>query len=168
MIQKKLTKKLTKKHSKKHSKKNNEIININSSQFEKDRIKLKKKMDTCKKHKCKKYIKEKNKEEKLFNKEQDIECPQKSSQEFYDCSTIFYNKSKLKKLFDKYVNCYESKCSKEINLLRELVKNKEMDLLRNLIKKSNNNLKQKGGEDFSLNLQKRKTLDLLNTVECQI
>ena len=70
-------------------------------------------------------------------------------------------KIKLKKKIDD-CKIHKCKCSKEINLLRELVRKNEMDLLKNSNKNSKKKIKQKGGND--LNLEKRKTLYLLNTL----
>jgi hypothetical protein len=93
--------------------------NITTS-FIKEYIRLLKKLNKCKTRKCAKINKERIKEEINFDKEQDKKCPQKSSRAFYDCSVDFYNKSKYKKLFDKYVKCGKRKCSKEHKTLKKL------------------------------------------------
>ena len=86
----------------------------------KEEARLLKKLNKCKTRKCFKINKERIKEKKSFDKEQDKKCPQKSPNAFYDCSEDFYNKSKYKKLFDKYVKCGEKKCSKEKKTLKNL------------------------------------------------
>ena len=93
---------------------------LNITSFDKEETRLLKKVNKCKTRKCAKINKERMKEWINFDKEQDKKCPQKSSNAFYKCSVDFYNKSKYKKLFDKYVKCGKRKCSKEQKTLKKL------------------------------------------------
>ena len=86
----------------------------------KEEDRLLKKRNKCITRKCVKINKKRIKEKKSFDKEQDKKCTQKSPYAFYDCSEDFYNKSKYKTLFDKYVKCGEKKCSKENKTLKNL------------------------------------------------
>jgi len=75
---------------------------------------LQKNVDSCMKKKCKTINKEKNTEHLLFEKKQDKQCPKTlSDMEFYDCSTIFYNSSDYKKVFEQYSTCKNAKCITE-------------------------------------------------------
>ena len=78
------------------------------------------KLNRCKTRKCAKIQKEREKEGVIFERKQAIQCRQKSSKAFYDCSVAFYNKSKYKKIFDKFVTCGKKKCSKERKTLKKL------------------------------------------------
>ena len=99
--------------------------NVNSSIFKKIDNNLEKeepllkKLNNCKTRKCKKYNKQKLIEQKHFEKEQDIQCQQKSDEEYYNCSKIFYDNSNYKKIFDKWVKCTDKKCVKEKNELNK-------------------------------------------------
>ena len=93
------------------------------------------KIAKCKTRKCAKLNKKREKEEKIFLKEQDIACPQKSDDEFYDCSVGFYEKSKYKKLYDKFTKCGERKCSKERKTLKKLRDKQEYNFIKSLVKK---------------------------------
>jgi len=100
--------------------KNNTSSILNHNSFNKEESRLLKKLNKCKTRKCTKINKEQIKEGKKFYKEQNIKCPQKLSNAFYNCSSDFYNNSKYKKLFDKYVKCGKQKCFKEKNTLKKL------------------------------------------------
>lgn len=93
------------------------LIDFNS--LNKKESQLLKKLNICKTRKCAKINKERIKEQPIFEKEQDKKCPQKSSKAFYDCSIDFYEKSKYKKLFVKYVECGKKKCSNEQKTLKK-------------------------------------------------
>jgi hypothetical protein len=60
---------------------------------------------TCKAVKCAKLNKKRQNESVFFVKEEKKKCPQKSAKAFYNCSSVVYDKSKYKVLFDKYVAC---------------------------------------------------------------
>jgi len=79
-----------------------------------------KKLNKCKTRKCAKLNKEAIKEGKIFLKEQDKACPQKSQPAFYNCSVGFYDKSKYKTLVKKFTKCGRKKCSKERKTLKNL------------------------------------------------
>lgn len=91
--------------------------------FDKKETRLLKKLDRCKTRKCSKLNKKLIKSGIKFYKEQDKKCPQKSANAFYKCSVDFYNKSKYKTIFDKYVKCGQKKCSKERKTLKKLREN---------------------------------------------
>lgn len=93
--------------------------NAISKKFDKEESQLLKKLNACRTRKCAKTKKARMKESKIFEKEQDIQCPQKSPMAFYDCSVDFYEKSKYKNLFDKNVNCGKKKCDKERKTLKK-------------------------------------------------
>jgi len=93
---------------------------LNSNIFTKEESRLIEKLTKCKTRKCAKLHKKREREGKIFTKEQDIACPQKSDEEFYDCSVGFYERSKYKKLFDRFVECSNRKCSKERKTLKKL------------------------------------------------
>ena len=78
-----------------------------------------KKIDKCKTRRCLTHNKKRLIEHEKFIKEQDKQCPQKSNEEFYNCSDKFYENSEYKKLFDKWVKCGKEMCTKEIEELRE-------------------------------------------------
>jgi len=86
--------------------------------FNKEEDILVEKINKCKTEKCAELKKERMKERETFEKEQDESCPQKSSNAFYECSTRFYEKSKYKRLFDKFVECGKKECAKEIKTLK--------------------------------------------------
>ena len=96
------------------------MIKDTTSTLFREEARLLKKIEKCKTRKCDKISKERIKERSIFRKEQDKECPQKSSKAFYNCSVDFYNKSKYKKIFDKYVKCGIKKCSKARKTLKRL------------------------------------------------
>ena len=91
-----------------------------SKTFNKEEDKLLEKLNKCKTEKCAELNKERMKEQEIFEKEQDKSCPQKSSNAFYECSTRFYEKSKYKRLFDKFVECGKKECAKERKTLKNL------------------------------------------------
>jgi len=105
---------------------------INLVTFDKKESKLLKKFHKCKTRKCSKINKELAKENKTFYKEQDKQCPQKSSKTFYNCSVDFYEKSKYKKLHDEFVSCSEKKCSKERKTLKKYQKKLEKNIKKNI------------------------------------
>ena len=72
-----------------------------------------KRFDRCRTRKCSAQIKKRNTSSKKFNKEQDIACPQKNNNEFYECSKTFYEGSKHQKLAEAVSKCSNTKCSKE-------------------------------------------------------
>ena len=82
---------------------------------------LKKKLDACKKSKCSLLKKQVDKEHKIFTMNQNKKCTQKKSNTFFNCTSVFYNKSKYKILFDKYVKCHVSKCAKEQKNFRSFI-----------------------------------------------
>ncbi len=86
--------------------------------FQKEKPYLKK-IDKCKTRKCLTHNKKRLKEHKKFIKEQNKQCPQKSNEEFYNCTNKFYENSEYKKLFDKWVKCGKKMCGKEIEELRQ-------------------------------------------------
>jgi hypothetical protein len=75
--------------------------------------KLLKKFDKCKTRKCSTLIKKREAERAHFEKEQNLACPQKSAKAFYNCSSKFYNGSKLEKLSKDVVKCSMKKCKKQ-------------------------------------------------------
>ena len=79
---------------------------------------LMKAFQKCKTRKCSKYIKRKEKEEKRFEKEQAIKCPQKSAKAFYKCSAKFFNGSVFEKQIADVQTCARKVCpvqSKKLN-----------------------------------------------------
>jgi len=88
--------------------------------FKKEEDILLEKLNKCKTEKCAELNKERMKEQEILEKEQDKSCPQKSSNAFYECSTRFYEKSKYKRLFDKFVECGKKECAKERKTLKNL------------------------------------------------
>lgn len=91
-------------------------ISINNKKklisLEKKETILRNKIEKCKKTKCSKLYKEKIKEDKVFEKEQDKQCPkQLNDDEFYECSKLFYNNHpELKIKYNKFVKCGTIKC----------------------------------------------------------
>ena len=86
-------------------------MNTNIRKLEKDEDKLLKQLNKCNKTKYSKKNKLKEKENKIFEKEQDKQCLKTlTNEEFYKCSEKFYNNSEYKKIFDEYVKCGENKC----------------------------------------------------------
>jgi len=78
--------------------------------------------DRCRTRKCSRYFKEQTAESKRFNKEQDIQCPQKNNTAFYDCSVGFYGGpegSKLRKLSEKIKKCANTMCKADLQKLKE-------------------------------------------------
>lgn len=109
--------------------KNIGLTAVNTNIFSKEELRLIEKLNRCKTRKCAKLHKEREKEGKLFTKEQDIACPQKSNTAFYDCSVGFYETSKYKKLFDKFVECGKRKCRKEKKTLKKLRDKQEYNFI---------------------------------------
>jgi len=95
-------------------------MSFNAIKFTKKEEQLVKKFNKCKTRKCAKLNKEAIKEGKIFDKEQDKACPQKSREAFYNCSVGFYDKSKYKTLVKKFSKCGAKKCSKERKTLKNL------------------------------------------------
>jgi len=75
--------------------------------------KLLKKLNACKKKKCSKTLKLKQKLKHSFEKEQAKECPQNSNMKFYQCSKGFYEESEMKKVDTEFATCAKKKCMKE-------------------------------------------------------
>lgn len=88
--------------------------------YNKQETLLLKKFNKCKTRRCSDIIKKRNNVEKLFEKEQAIKCPQKSPKKFYNCSSKFYEGSKLQKLSNDLVKCSNKKCSKLKKKLKTL------------------------------------------------
>jgi hypothetical protein len=109
--------------------KNIDLTAVNTNIFSKEESRLIEKLNRCKTRKCAKLHKEREKEGKLFTKEQDIACPQKSNTAFYDCSVGFYERSKYKKLFDRFVECAKKKCHKEKKTLKKLRDKQEYNFI---------------------------------------
>ena len=81
-----------------------------------------KQLGKCTRRKCSKLVKKQNSLQKSFEKEQAVQCPQKSSKKLYDCSTKFYEGSALQKSAEKVVKCSNTKCSaikKKLKVLRK-------------------------------------------------
>jgi hypothetical protein len=97
----------------------NSFEDIMKEQMKKEKTYLRK-IDKCKTKRCSKYNKKRLLEYKRFFRQQDIECPQKSNADFYNCSAVFYENSKYKQLYDDWVKCSHRKCSKERNDLKRL------------------------------------------------
>ena len=112
-----MTKTLKSKMKKLLGLKKSEINNMNNL-FEREKPYLQK-INKCKTRKCLTHNKKRFTEYKKFIKEQDKQCPQKSSEEFYNCSVKFYENSEYKILFDKWIKCGKKMCAKEIEELRE-------------------------------------------------
>ena len=98
----------------------NKLIN-NKSFNNKTRNNLNKKEDTllnklesCKKTKCGLLQKDKINSHKVFEKEQNKQCPNTlSTKKYYNCSTKFYDKSDYKNKLENYFNCIDTKCKNE-------------------------------------------------------
>ena len=103
----------------------NKKINENIIKLEKQEDKLLNQSTKCKQNKCSKIYKIKERENKIFEKEQDKQCPKTlSNDEFYKCSDKFYNDSGYKKIYDKYAKCGETKCKiykTKLNTLRDKI-----------------------------------------------
>ena len=85
---------------------------------------LLKDFDKCRTKKCSNLIKKRNNKSlrNSFEKEQNIKCVQKSSKAFYDCSSKFYEGSKLQMLSEAVVKCSDKKCKtqkKKLNTYRK-------------------------------------------------
>ena len=101
----------------------NKIMNKTIKNLEKKEEKILKQLNKCKNTKCFKKFKLKEKENKIFEKEQVKQCPKTlTNDEFYKCSEKFYNDSDYKKIFDEYVKCGDTKCKiykKKLHILRD-------------------------------------------------
>ena len=83
--------------------------------------KLLKKLNACKKKKCSKTLKLKQKLKKSYEKKEAKACDQKSNMKFYQCSKRFYEKSEMKKIDDEFAACGKKNCIKEqknLNMVR--------------------------------------------------
>jgi hypothetical protein len=90
------------------------MVDKTRKKLEKKEIKSLKKVNSCKKSKCAKLYKIKQRESKKFEKEQDIKCGKiKSNTKYYDCTSKFYEESSYKNIADEYVECGKIKCKKE-------------------------------------------------------
>lgn len=108
----------------------NKMKNNNNNKKEKSAIlKLEKaewkvidEMALCKKTKCAKLYKEKEEEHKIFEKEQNIKCPKKlSNDKFYDCSKVFYdNNQHLRTKFNEFVKCGDKKCKSKTKKIKSI------------------------------------------------
>jgi hypothetical protein len=90
-------------------------------QMDKIREPFLKKLNKCKTQKCVKTKTKKMAEQKRYLKEEKKQCSKiVDNSEYYNCTDKLYQKSKYKKLFDKWVKCGKTKCSKELEELRKL------------------------------------------------
>ena len=72
------------------------------------------KLESCKKTKCGSLQKDKIKSGKVFEKQQNKQCPNTlSTKKYYNCSTKFYDKSDYKNKLENYFNCIDTKCKQE-------------------------------------------------------
>ena len=74
----------------------------------------------CKTRKCSKIYKELDKEEKVYFKEGNKECPPKSN---LKCMIDYYDKSKFKTIVDKYEKCGKKECHKESKNYKKSINN---------------------------------------------
>jgi hypothetical protein len=82
---------------------------------DKKRKPLLKKLNKCKTQKCSKQNKKRLAEQKRYLKEEKIQCSKiVDNSEYYVCTDKLYEKSKYKKMFDEWVKCGKTKCSKEL------------------------------------------------------
>jgi len=90
--------------------------------LEKEEWKIIDEIELCNKTKCAKLYKEKEAEHKIFEKEQDIKCPKKlSNDKFYDCSKVFYdNNPQLKTKYNEFIKCGETKCKSKTKKLKSI------------------------------------------------
>ena len=80
-----------------------------------------KKYNKCKTLKC--SSKKKLAEQKRYLKEEKKQCSKiVDNSEYYKCTEKLYEKSKYKKLFEKWVKCGKTKCSKEFEDLQNSTK----------------------------------------------
>jgi hypothetical protein len=87
-------------------------------EMDKNREPFLKKLNKCKTRKCSKQNKKRLAEQKRYLKEEKKQCSKiEDNSEYYDCTDKLYEKSKYKKLFDKWVKCGKTKCSKELERL---------------------------------------------------
>ncbi len=87
----------------------------------KEESRLWKNFDRCRTRKCSKIIKEKEKENIIFEKQQTKKCPQKRAKAFYNCSSKFFEGSILQKIMKNLVKCTKNKCytqKKKLNKYR--------------------------------------------------
>jgi len=98
-------------------------MNKNIRKLEKQEDNLINQMQKCRETKCSKKFRIKEKEEKIFEKEQDKRCPKNlTNDEFYNCSKKFYKNSEYKKIYDEYAKCGETNCKiykKKLHSLRD-------------------------------------------------
>ena len=72
----------------------------------------------CKQKHCSKELDKKDDNNAIFEKEQDIACPQNmKGDSYYKCTSIFYDKSDYKKYFDNLNKCTVKNCNKYSKLL---------------------------------------------------
>lgn len=72
------------------------------------------KLESCKKKQCGLLQKDKINSYKVFEKEQNKQCPNTlSTKKYYNCSTKFYDKSDYKNKLENYFNCIDTKCKYE-------------------------------------------------------
>lgn len=95
-------------------------------EMDRKETKLVKNLNKCKTRKCNKYIQKYENETKLFEKKQNIACPQKSAKAFYKCSSKFYEGSTLQKISKKIVKCAEKKCYTQKKKLDKLRANQNL------------------------------------------
>jgi hypothetical protein len=87
-------------------------------EMDKNREPFLKKLNKCKTRKCSKQNKKRLAEQKRYLKEEKKQCYKiEDNSEYYNCTDKLYEKSKYKKLFDKWVKCGKTKCSKELERL---------------------------------------------------
>ena len=95
-------------------------MNKNIKALEKLEEKQLNKLNKCKQTKCAALYKQKTQENKKFVKEQAKVCNQKDSDAYYNCTTKFYNNSKLQKISNEFVDCGNKKCIKDKNILNSI------------------------------------------------
>ncbi len=144
----------------------NKNMNKNIKNLEKKEDKLQKQLNKCKKTKCSKLYKIKEKEQLIFEKEQDKQCPKTlTNDEFYKCSEKFYNDSEYKKIFDEYVKCGETKCKiykKKLHTLRDKLLVYDMAKIAKMENKEKSKVSKKnmsGGMKKNLKTMSNNNLD---------
>jgi len=140
------------------------IVNKNIKKLEKKENELLKQRQKCRETKCSKEFKLKEKKNKIFEKEQDKQCPKKlSNDEFYKCSDKFYNASEYKTIYDDYAQCGENKCKsykKKLHTLRDKLLAYDMAKITKMKDKEKSKKSKKSKTNMSGGMKKNLTLKM--------
>ena len=111
----------------------NNISKKKQNNLVKSETKLVKLRDKCRKTKCARELKERNKLHNSFEKEQATTCGHiKDNKKYYDCTSIFYDGSEYRKKYDEYIECSKKKCRQLNNSIKKIHHQQTMQTMQGM------------------------------------